>query len=82
MTSKFRRSSTLRDTRVLERFCSFEMRLGIEYFVRRETWSFENFGIYLMYFPKVKIKKELQFTQLSVLLTLHKVTLSDRKVRT
>ena len=26
--------------RVLERFCSFEMCLDIEYFVRRETWSF------------------------------------------
>ena len=28
--------------RVLEHFCSFEMCLDIEYFVRRETWSFEN----------------------------------------
>ena len=32
--------------RVLEGFCSFEMCFDIEYFVRRETWSFENFVTY------------------------------------
>ena len=34
-----------RELRVLERCCTFEMCLDIEYFVRRKTWSFENFGI-------------------------------------
>ena len=40
-----------------------------------------NFQLYLMYFPKMKINKELQFTQLSVLMTLPKLTLSDPKTK-
>ena len=35
-----------------------------------------------MCLPKMKIRKELQFTQLSVLLTPHKLTLSDPKLKT
>ena len=34
-----------RELRVLERCCCFDMCLDIEYFVPREAWSFENFGI-------------------------------------
>ena len=35
---------TRREMRVLKCFCSFEVFLDIEYFVRRDTGSFENFG--------------------------------------
>ena len=46
----------------------------------KQKWM--KFQLYLMYFPTMKITKELQFTQLSVLLTLHKLTLSDLKLKT